>query len=440
MADVFAQFCAVRERAIADMARCESFNRDELLSWQLEHLNAQLDHAAAESPHYRRLLAGRVTQPLDKLDDIAALPFTTKTDLRAGYPFEFLAVPRSRLCRYGESTGTTGAPTSAAITLADWIRGNVWVERALSHHFGPGDVVFIAIPYELAFASYDVDRAFETVGATVVAVGALTQVCPFERTAQMMVTAKPSGLVCTPSRALRLFDLITAQGGDPHEVGLSTLLYIGETCSAAKLDKIARLWGVGLTTAYGSTETNSLGLPCADGGLHLTEDRHLFEIIDPLTGSPLPGAGSGELVLTSLRSEAMPLIRYRTGDLVTISDQPCICGSPRRLVHHQGRVSERIVVGGVTIEKLDLEQLVLSTSGTGLYYAAGEVDGRLVVRVECVGSAAAEVCTVISNRIRAAYPVQVDVSPVPRAVIMAAMDRMLKPGSLALRDLCEVES
>jgi phenylacetate-CoA ligase len=430
------------EQAIADLERFEQLAPQAVPAYQLALLNDQLKYAMTRSPHYRKAWAAAgAAGGLGSVAELAKLPFTTKADLRAGYPFGFLAAPREELIRYGESTGTTGSPTSAAITYADWIGGNVSVERALGHIFGPSDLVFIAIPYELAFASYDVDRALEHLGAAVVAVGTLTRVCPFERMVAMMHTVRPSGLVCTPSRALRLFDLLRADGYDPLAVGLRTFLYIGETCSPIRLEKIAEHWQVQLTTAYGSTETNSLGLACARGGLHLTEDRHAFEVVDPVTGEPVAsdtnGDLTGELVLTTLCAQAMPLLRYRTGDLVTVAAAPCPCGSPRRTLRHHGRVSEQIQLGDQIIIKVELEQVILSTPGTRLYYAAGVREGQLVIRVECSGRLE-EVCSDVADRVAAAYGVVPDVKHVDAATVMAAMDRMLKPGSLSLDDLAAV--
>jgi phenylacetate-CoA ligase len=429
------RYMELRQLALDQLAEFEALSAEKVRSWQLDRLNEELEFALASSPFYRtRWAPDYGGRPLADLAEWASYPFTTKQDLRDAYPFGLVAVPRTEIIRYGESTGTTGPPTSSVITYEDWIRGNVSVERAVGHYFGPGDAVFIAIPYELAFASYDLDRALESIGAAVVAVGTLTKVCPFERMVDMMWTVRPSGLVCTPTRALRLFDLLAESGRDPLAVGLKTFLYVGETCSPAKLAKIADLWNVTLTTAYGSTETNSLGLVCECGSLHLTEDRHYFEVVDPERGTPLPDGTSGELVLTSLVTRSMPLLRYRTGDLVTIGAADCGCGSPRRTLAHHGRVTEQLELDDQRINKLALEEVILSTPGTGLYYAAGAVGGRIEVRVECTGDAAA-VCAEVADRVISEYTVPCRVAPVNRAVVMRAMDRMLKPGGLRLEDL-----
>ena len=430
----------LREAAIAEMKLVESLDRGSLKAWQLARLNEQLAHAYANCAFYRK--QKRELGLPDRLRDVAelaALPFTTKEDLRDEYPFGFLAVPPHELSRYGESTGTSGRPTSSFITFEDWIQGNIWVETAFQHYFTSGDTAFIAIPYELTFASYDIDRALEQLGVTIVATGTLNQICPFDRLLQMMAELHPTCLVCTPTRALRLFHMLEDRGYDPREVGLRKLLYVGETCSPSKLRKIAEAWDIELITAYGSTETNSLALQCRAGQSHLSEGRYYFEILDPDSLQPAPPGEPGEIVLTGLRSKAMPLVRYRTGDLGIADEAPCSCGSPRRTLQHLGRVSESVELEGLTIRKLALEEAILSAPGTGVYYAAGERDGRLEICVEALPGAGNSVCREVQDTLFSSFGVRATVRPVPRRVLSAAMDRMLKPGSLSLDDIDQVE-
>ncbi|EPH06165.1 hypothetical protein HMPREF1531_00814 [Propionibacterium sp. oral taxon 192 str. F0372] len=418
----------------------EALSASEVQDHQLKELNAQLSYTLANSPFYSTYWAS-CPRNVSSLTELSKLPFTTKEDLRGGYPSQFVAAKDSLIIRYGESTGTTGLPTSSAITYRDWILCNVAVEASVGHLFGPADMVFVSIPYELAFASYDLDRALEAIGATVVSTGALTSVCPIDRVAQMMCNVHPAGLICTPTRALRIFDMIRDIGEDPRRVGLKTLLYVGETCSSAKLTKIGKMWSVDVATAYGATETNSLGLQCELGQLHLTEDRYIFEVIDPQTGQTVKDGSSGELVVTSIATEAMPLIRYRTGDEVTVSPSgSCACGSPRRTIQHHGRLSEGYAVGGRRLNKLAVEQQVLSTRGTGLYYAAGVEGDQLVVRVQVEEGALVEkTLRSVENSVSQAFSVPCRASSVSLSSIMAAMDQMLKPGSLNLEHLRAVE-
>src|SRR5215211_503859 len=208
------RYCAVRRAALAELNRFEALSPAQLRDWQLDRVRDQVRYAQLHSPFYGRTLGVEGGYDLSDLAGLAALPFTTKQDLRDCYPFDLVAAPRSELIRYGESTGTSGSPTSSAITYDDWVRGNVSTERAVAAQFGPGDAVFVAIPYELSFAAYDLDRALELIGVTVVGVGILSAVCPIERTARMLATLRPAGIICTPTRALRLFDLLTELGHD----------------------------------------------------------------------------------------------------------------------------------------------------------------------------------------------------------------------------------
>lgn len=438
------QFQEQRRLAMADLASFENLDPAAAAQHRLEALNRALPYAYEHSPFYRKLQRHWGLPPqVACFDHLARFPFTTKEDLRQEYPFGFLAVSPDELIRYGESTGTTGPPTASFITYGDWIRGNVWVEKMLEPAFSAKDTAFIAIPYELTFASFDLDRALEHLGVTLVAVGTLNQICPFERLVEMMWATRPTTLVCTPTRALRLYDLLESKGYPPLEAGLEKLLYVGETCAPAKLEKIARLWQVELFSAYGSTETNSLALQsCGDGGagppgeLLLADDRYHFEVIDPVSGTLLSDGELGELVITSLSSQAMPLIRYRTGDLVQISTTAAEVGGPRRVLRHLGRVCEQLSVDGREIVKLNLEEVVLSTPGSGLYWAAGVRQDRLTVRLEIApGHDAEAVCARVRARVDETFRLASAVAPVDKTSVIAAMDRMLKPGSLELDDL-----
>jgi phenylacetate-CoA ligase len=428
----------VRQQRLEECHRVARMDRATLDGRRLAALRRQLEYACAHSPFYRkRREEQHLPHHVLQLGDVREWPFTTKEDLRAAYPFGLLAAPMGDVIRYGESTGSTGSPTSAFMTYADWERGNVWLERCLEVYFGPRDIVFIAIPYELAFASYDIDRAFESVGATIVPVGTLNSVCPWDRILEMMRVIHPTTLVCTPTRALRLYDMFLERGHDPAAVGLETLFYVGETCSEAKLEKIARLWGIRLVSAYGATETNSLALPCARNRLHLAEDRFLFECLTP-EGAPAPAGERGELVLTTLHAEAMPLIRYRTGDLVRIDAGSCTCGLPTATIHHYGRLNEAIACGGETLPRYDLEQEVLSVEGTGCYYVAGVEEARLRVLVEVTGPRPRAVVAEVAARLLSAFGIEAVVEPVERRVVAQAMDRMLKPGSVSLASVAAV--
>jgi len=414
-------------------------SREELEKRILETLNIQLEYAGKNSPFYiERSKQGKMPRKIKALAELSEIQFTTKKDLRNAYPFGFIAVPRSRIIRYGESTGTTGSPTSSFMTRDEWERDNLWTTLSYMNFFSEEDMVFIAIPYELAFASVAFEKAFWNIGATVVAVGTLNMVCPWERTLKMMRVLHPSVLICTPTRALRLHDKLTEAGHDPGEVKLKTLFYAGETCSSAKLNKIAKLWNINILTAYGTTETNALSLPCQYGNQHLVEDRYYFEVIDPESGRPIEGKSRGELVITSLVAEAMPLIRYRTGDIVCIEEEPCPCGVPFRRLQHYGRYNEKITIGNNNILKIDLEEAILSVEGTGCYYAAAAEDDVLQILVELVGADKRRISEAVYDKVLKRFGVKPSVHEANREAFCKAMDNMLKPGSLSLKQIKEI--
>ena len=426
----------VQIKLIEEMQIIASLSRAKLQEKAWNRLREVILYASEDSPLYkRRFLESKVSPSIQNSSQLKALPFTTKDDLRQSYPFGFLATSMEKVIRYGESTGTTGNPTSSYMTYEDWERGTVWLERSFAHYFSPNDIVFVAIPYELAFAAYDIDRALENVGVTVVAVGTLNQICPWDRTLEMMRTLHPAAIVCAPTRALRLYDMFLEKGYNPSDVGLKTLFYVGETCSFAKLNKIAKMWNVSLITGYGTTETCSLGLICPHGKLHLTEDRFYFEIVDPETGFSLEKGERGELVLTTLFAEAMPLIRYRTGDIVIIEDRPCSCGLPQRTLQHYGRFDERILWKGMSILKFDLEETVLSVEGTGCYYLISPEQDQFKITIEVIDKNKSKVLSDVREKVLTTYGIEAVVEEVDKKLLCQAMDKMLKPGSLSMEKL-----
>ena len=391
--------------------------------------NQQINYAKSHSPFYSAAL-NAVNTSIKETTDIEQVPFTRKEDLRAAYPFGFLATSKSNLIRYGESTGTTGSPTSSFMTRGDWERNTAWVTLSLMNFFSADDMVFIAMPYELAFSAFDIDRAFWNIGATVVPVGTLNSNCPWSRTVKMMDIVKPSVLACSPTRALRLYDIFAECGLDPKQSKFKTLLHIGEACSQAKLRKIMKLWSTKLVTAYGTTETNTLSLPCQFGYQHLIEDRFYFEVVDPLSGQPLNSGERGELVITSLLSEALPLIRYRTGDIVTIHEEPCACGIPLRTMEHWGRYDESVTIGNRRILKIELEDVILSTEGTGCYYCYSVIGNKMKILVEVTNVYKNKIAHDIRNRLFDYYGIEAEVEHTDKTLFCRAMDKMTKPGNL----------
>ncbi len=428
-----ARIMPTSKKYIGDMKTFLECTPDTIHSKTLNALKDQIEYALANSPFYSSKQA-LFHQKLNSWEDFQKIPFTTKNDLRKMYPFGMLSVPLAETVRYGESTGTTGLPTSSFMTYDDWEQANAWVTLSLMEHFNSNDVVFISLPYELSLASHDFTQAFHNIKATVVATGSLSLVCPWSRILKMMTHLHPTALICTPSRALRLYDMLEDTGINPKSIGLKTLLYVGETCSIAKLEGIAKMWGVRILTAYGTTETNALSLPCSYGKQHLLENRFYFEVIDHKK-KHVRNNNKGELIITSLCSQAMPLIRYRTNDIVSVNYDTCPCGLPFRQIQHYGRLNDIIFVNDKYVPKLTLEQTVLSTSGAGLYCAIGVINGKLHIFLNTDGADQNCIINQIKQKINKKYNVIPHIEIFDKSFFCKAMDGMLKPGSLSLEQL-----
>ncbi|NHZ64130.1 phenylacetate--CoA ligase family protein [Massilia genomosp. 1] len=362
----------MRERIAAQVDALFTMQSAPFRQWQGEALHAAVAHAAEASPFYRSHLANSAPAFLrsGQVKDFTALPFTTRQHLHDAYPFGMLAVSQDALVRFGESSGTSsGSSIAAFFTAEDWFTNNCTVAHMLQQVLTPHDVVAVAVPYELAGVGQDLDRALELIGCTVVALGASPQFCPPERMVRILRDAGVTALICSGTRALHLSEVAQQLGIDPRrDLKVSKLLCAGEGSSPAKQVILRETWGAETFAMFGMTETNTLGMFCSANQLHLIENRSYFELVDPASGAPCAPGVAGELVVTTLSSRALPLIRYRTGDLVHIEQAPCSCGSPFHTMRHMGRVADHIVVQGRSMSMLALEQDVLSELASAPYH------------------------------------------------------------------------
>lgn len=367
-----ARILAHRTEIAADVDAVLRLDGDGLRAWRERALAASVAHACRNSPFYRARIGDGAAELTTRGDvgALARLPFTTREDLMESYPFGFLATPREGVARFGESSGTAvGKPIAAYFTARDWITNNCTVAHFLGQVLSPGNLVAVAVPYELAGVAQDLDRSLELCGCAVVALGALSQLCPPERMVDIIQEAGVTALICSGTRALYLAEVARSRGWDPRrDFRVSRLLFAGEGASAAKRRTLSRLWGASTHAMYGMTETNTLGMFCSENELHLIENRSWFEVVSPETGQPTPAGKVGELVVTSLQSEAMPLVRYRTGDLCSVDEGPCGCGSAFRRLRHHGRIADRVSVNQQVITQMQLEDVIMSRLDTAPYY------------------------------------------------------------------------
>jgi phenylacetate-coenzyme A ligase PaaK-like adenylate-forming protein len=332
---------------------------------QAKRLTALIDRLIAAGGFQARKLADAgVTSGADlTLDNLAALPATTKQDLWDGYPFGLLAVPRSEVVAVHGSSGTGGRPTLVSYSRADL---DLWAKmcaRALAAAGATQDsIVHNAYGYGLFTGGVGIHQGAIELGATVVPVsGGMTA-----RQVTLIKDLRPDVLTCTPSYAIRLGEAL-AEAGVTEENGLSLRVGIfgAEPWTQEMRVRISELLGLRALDIYGLSEVIGPGVACecvvAADGLHVNEDHFLVEAVDPTSGEPVPDGTPGELVFTTLTKEAMPLVRYRSGDIAALHPGTCDCG--RTLVKMSkvtGRKDDMLVIRGVNVYPSEIERVLLA--------------------------------------------------------------------------------
>lgn len=370
--------------------RQETLPREELEALQLRRLRDVCNRAYANVPFYRAAFDEIGLTPADirSLDDVRHLPFTEKQDLRDHYPYGLFAVPRENIVRLHASSGTTGKAVVSGYTARDL---DTWAELAARSLSAAGvtrsDVVHVAYGYGLFTGGLGAHGGAERVGATVVpASGGATR-----RQAQLMRDFGATVLCCTPSFALHLWEAGQETGVDFRDLPLRIGVFGAEPWSEAMRRDMEQKMGITACNIYGLSEVMGPGvaMECAEArqGLHIWEDHFLPEIIDPVSGERLPAGETGELVLTTLTKEGVPLIRYRTRDLTSLDFTPCACGRTHaRIARLAGRSDDMLIIRGVNVFPQQIETLVLESGGLSHNYQIvvdreGTLD-TLEVRVE----------------------------------------------------------
>jgi phenylacetate-CoA ligase len=355
---------------VSDRSPVEGLPRDELTALQLERLRALVARAARVPLHRERLAAAGVRpDTIRTLGDLGRLPFTTKADFRDGYPFGLLAVPMDEVVRIHASSGTTGKPTVVAYTRGDL---DVWTEVMARTLRAGGverrDVVQNAYGYGLFTGGLGFHYGAESVGAAVIPTsGGFTD--------RQLIALQDLGstvLCCTPSYALHLAEAIEEAGFRPPALRLRVGFFGAEPWTEAMREAIqARLHLMALNI-YGLSEVTGPGVAveCPErSGMHVAEDHFLPEVVDPDTLAPAPAGTTGELVLTTLSKEAMPLLRYRTRDLTSIDPEPCPCGRTLvRLARITGRSDDMLIIRGVNVYPSQVEHTLLQVPEVAPHY------------------------------------------------------------------------
>jgi phenylacetate-CoA ligase len=362
--------------------------REELRELQLERLRTTVERVLRAQPVGAQRLrdAGiQTADDLQHLDDVAAIPFARKADLRENYPFDLFTVPREELVRLHASSGTHGKPTVVGYTARDLETWTELMARCMSMAgVRPGMLIHNANGYGLFTGGLGFHQGGERLGATMVPVsGGFTA-----RQALLLADLGAHVLVSTPSYALTIAQALAELG--PSRRTLELGLFGGEPWTEQLRGEIERALGLRAMNFYGLSEMCGPGVAAecveARDGLHVQEDHFLLEVIDPSDGRPVGPGVEGELVFTTLTKEALPLIRYRTGDIGSYDDAPCACGRTTARLHGlRGRHDDMLVIRGVNLYPSAVEHVLLAVRGAAPHYRlVVERPERLdQVRLEC---------------------------------------------------------
>jgi phenylacetate-CoA ligase len=371
----------------------ECMSRSDLQALQLERLQTTLKRVGTNVPFYRNKFNELHLNPdkLNSLDGIRDYPFTLKQDLRDNYPYGLFAVPLRDVVRVHSSSGTTGMATVVGYSKNDIVLWSNLVARILcGAGVTPDDVIQIAFGYGLFTGGFGLHYGAERLGASVIPISAGNT----KRQIQIMQDFKTTALVCTPSYALKMADVMMDMGINPNGLSLRYGLFGAEPWSEAMRQEINERLGIRATDNYGLSEVMGPGVAgeCAEcNGLHVNEDHFLIEILDPDTLEPVKPGEVGELVITTLTKEAFPVIRYRTRDLTRLLPEPCPCGRTfARVSRMMGRSDDMLIIKGVNVFPTQIEAVLFEIEGTEPHYRLiverENNEDKLTVMVEVVES------------------------------------------------------
>lgn len=370
----------------------ETLQRDALQQLQLERLQSTLNRVYLNVAFYRNLLdeAGIAPEDIISLDDLSKIPFTTKESLVENQPYGMFTIPLREVVRLQSSSGTTREPVVVGYTKNDIDHWTELVTRVLvAGEVTKDDVVQISFDYGLFTGALGFHYGAELLGATVIPCSRLST----EKQIAIMRNYRTTVLVCTPTFALHMVDVMNKQGISPAELSLRVGLLGSEPWSEIVRKEIEEGLHITALDNYGISEIIGPGVSaeCEEkNGLHIFEDHFIPEVIDPDTGEVLPEGEAGELVLTTITKEAFPMIRYRTGDLTSLNYAACPCGRTLvRMSRVAGRTDDIIIIQGVKVLPSRIEQILTEIEGTEPHFQlnvdrSGTLD-ELEVSVEVSG-------------------------------------------------------
>ncbi len=383
----------------------ETLSRQEMSKLQGERLQKACERVYSRVPFYKNKFNEKGVKPSDirSIQDIVKLPFTKKSDLRENYPYGLFAEPLDNIVRIHASSGTTGKPTVVAYNRNDI---NLWAEVMARTFTCAGvtnkDVVQNAYGYGLFTGGLGAHYGAERVGAAVIPIsGGNTQ-----KQIMLLQDFGSTAICCTPSFALYIYDVACEMKINLDTIKLRVGLFGAEPWTEEMRREIEERLRIKAIDIYGLSEIIGPGVSSecieAQSGLHLNEDHFFPEIINAETGEQLPYGQEGELVITSMSREAMPLIRYRTGDITNLNPEKCVCGRTTvRMRRVRGRADDMLIIRGVNVFPSQVESVLLRTKDIAPHYVIevnrkgrmDEINVRVEVTAECMESLAAKVLT-----------------------------------------------
>lgn len=370
----------------------ETLSRQEIEEIQLARLKQTVSMVWEKVPPYRKKMeeAGVRPEHIQSLKDLAKLPFVTKQDMRDNYPFGLFAVPKDELVRIHASSGTTGKPTVVGYTRRDLDMWTECVSRiAAMGGASKQDVAQICFGYGMFTGALGLHYGLENIGAAMVP----SSTGNSEKQIMYMKDFGTTLLVATPSYALRLAEVALQIGVDPKkDLKVKIGLVGSELLTEAMRTEMHKLWGEDMlvTSNYGMSELMGPGVSgeCQYlDGMHINEDYFIPEIINPKTGEVLPPGEKGELVITCIYKEGLPLIRYRTKDVTRLMYEPCKCGRTTcRMENLDGRTDDMLKIRGVNVFPSQIEEVILGVEEIGPHYeiilTRKDHTDRMEIRVE----------------------------------------------------------
>jgi phenylacetate-CoA ligase len=418
----------------------EAMPRGELRGLQFDRLKTLLSRALDDVSFYRKTygVLGITAEDIQHLSDLRKLPFLTKSDLRDHYPLGMLAVDRSQLRRIHISSGTRGKPTVSAYTQKDvelW--SDLCARSLVAAGVRPGDVVHNAYGYGLFTGGLGIHYGAERLGAAVVPIsGGRTQ-----QQIMLLDDFRADVMCCTPSYAMNVALALEEAHVPLHRMNLRLGIFGAEPWSEELRQQLEQKLKVKAIDIYGLSEILGPGvaIECIEArdGLHIWEDQFIVEIIDPQSGEPVEDGAAGELVITTLTKEALPLIRYRTGDVTSVNRQPCRCGRTHaRIKRLKGRLDDMLIVRGVNVYPSEIENLLLAIPALSSQYqiviSRDKALDDIKVRVEAESATPAELVSDVISALKECLGITASVEILPLGSLPRSEGKALRV--LDLRD------